>query len=82
MRTQIAGIPCTIGEIEVIGEYVPARIHADPDDCYEAQYPEVMYVIQDRRGRPAPWLERKMTDKDRRRIESEVLEAEAERACD
>ena len=81
MKTHIAGIPCTIGEIEISGSYRPARIHADPDDCYEAQHPEVLYVVQDLRGRPAPWLERKMTDRDRQRIESEILE-DAEESVD
>lgn len=28
-------------ECSVSGRYRPAKINADPDDCYEAEYPEV-----------------------------------------
>jgi len=28
--------------------------------------------VCDRRGRPAPWLEKKLTSKDERRIEQEI----------
>lgn len=73
MKTHIAGIPCFIGEIEINGSYSPAKVNADPDSCYDAEYPEVAYQVQDRRGRPAPWLERKLTDADRARLYEEVL---------
>lgn len=43
------------------------------DDYYG--YSEVEFDVLDRRGRPAPWLERKLTDADRERIEYEVLHA-------
>ena len=73
METRIAGVPCTVN-YTVQGKYVPAKIHAPPEFCHEAEYPEVEFTVCDRNGRPAPWLERKMTDTDRQRIESEILE--------
>jgi len=82
MKTYIAGIPCQVGDIEVRGSYCPAKVNADPDDCYEAEYPEVSFVVQDQRGRPAPWLERKMTDEDLARITGEILEELEEDAYD
>jgi hypothetical protein len=38
-------------------------------------YHEVEFDVYDRRGYRAAWLERKMTDEDRARIETEILEA-------
>jgi hypothetical protein len=37
-------------------------------------YTECEFDILDRRGRPAPWLERKASDEDRQRIEQEITE--------
>ena len=73
MQTHIAGIPCTV-EYTIQGKYQPAKINAEPDDCYEAEYPEVEFIVCDRNGRTAPWLERKMTDEDCQRIQVEILE--------
>ena len=74
MEARVAGIPCLI-EYRVYGHYEPAKTNAPPEDCYEAQYPEVEFEVLDQRGRPAPWLEKKMTDAERERIEDEILEA-------
>jgi hypothetical protein len=73
MQTRIAGIPCTV-DYTIRGKYKPAKIDAPPEFCYEAEYPDVEFTVCDRNGRPAPWLERKMTDEDRQRIEVEILE--------
>lgn len=73
METKINGIPCTV-DYTIRGKYIPAKVNADPDSCYEAEYPEVEFTVCDRNGRPAPWLEAKMTDEDRQRIENEILE--------
>jgi len=72
--TRIQGIPCQI-EYTVKGRYVPAKTNADPDSCYEAEYPEIEFEVLDQRGRPAPWLARKLTDNDTQRIETQILEA-------
>ena len=62
MKFKIAGIPCIIALVEVIGDYVPAKVNADPDSCYVEEFPDVSFVVLDRKGRPAPWLADKMTD--------------------
>jgi hypothetical protein len=41
-------------------------------------YSESEWDVLDRRGRPAAWLERKLTDDDRQRIEQEIAEAMTE----
>ena len=73
MQTHVAGIPCRI-EFTVRGRYIPARINAEPDYCHEAEYPDIEFEVLDRRGRPAPWLAKKLTDADIHRIENEILE--------
>ena len=70
INTHIQGIPCQVK----ISSYIyqkPLGPRADSDvDCYG--YSEAEYLILDRRGYPAAWLERKMTDLDRERIEVEI----------
>lgn len=73
MITTICGIPCQAEITRVDGRYVPAKVHGDPDDCYEAEYPEIEWVILDRKGYRAKWLEKKLTDEESARIESELL---------
>ena len=73
METRISGIPCIV-DYTIRGKYVPAKIHAPPEFCHEAEYPEVEFTVCDRNGRPAPWLEKKMTYQDQQRIEAEILE--------
>ena len=81
MSAHVAGIPCLI-KYAIHGEYRPAKVDAPPEYCYEAEYPEVDFEVLDRRGNPAPWLERKLTSEDRDRIENECLEDEKERDSD
>ena len=80
MNYRISGIPCTIRLDNVHGEHKPARIYGDPDDCYEEQFPEVEFTVCDRNGRPAPWLEKKMTMAESMEIEAMLLEQMEE--CD
>lgn len=78
MHYRIQGIPCQV-ELSVSGRYVPAKVNADPDDCYEAEYPEVELTVLDRRGYPAPWLAAKMTSAEEDKIVERLLkEREAE----
>jgi hypothetical protein len=72
MQTHVDGIPCTV-KYKVSGKYVPAKVNALPEDCYEAEYPEVEFTLCDLAGNPAPWLDAKMSDEDRQRIEEEIL---------
>lgn len=73
IETRIAGIPCIV-KIDSLFVQKPMGPTADSDwDCYG--YTDLEYTVCDRRGRPAPWLERKMTEKDEARIEGELLSA-------
>jgi len=73
IESRVAGIPCIIGVSHyesVKGSY---SYHAASDMDYYG-YNECEFDVLDRRGRKAPWLERKLTDKDTSRIEQEVGE--------
>lgn len=49
-------------------------------DCYG--YTEVEFEVLDRRGYPAPWLERKLNSGDKNAIEQEIIDAkENDREC-
>lgn len=66
IEARVAGIPCTI-RVDHYYHQRPLGIHCDSrEDCYG--YTDVEYTICDRRGRPAPWLERKETKEDSERI--------------
>ena len=72
MFTRVCGIPCQA----VITSYYPgspARLWGHPDSWEPADYAEVEFQVCDRRGRPASWLEKKMSPVERRRIESELI---------
>lgn len=70
---RIQGIPCLIEVIDP-GWYSPAVIHLAPEDCYPADGEPPQFRVYDRRGRLAPWLERKMTDRDVENIEQMIAE--------
>lgn len=55
----VAGIPAKI-EILSASPGRPAQTYGPPEKCYPGEPPEIEYRILDRRGRPAPWLERKI----------------------
>lgn len=69
--TRVAGIPCLIGVVE-FSYSEPDRSADNPYDYYGGA--EMAWEVLDRRGRKAPWLERKLTDADRERIEQEIME--------
>jgi hypothetical protein len=74
IQTTVAGIPC----LARMTYYVPAdpgRTYGPPEDCWPPEQAVVDFDLLDRRGRAAPWLERKMTDEDFGRIEIELIEA-------
>ena len=73
IESRVAGIPCIIGVVDytcVKGSY---SYHAASDWDYHG-YTESEWEVCDRRGRPAPWLARKLTDKIEREIEKEIAE--------
>lgn len=79
IESRVAGIPCLIGVSHfdcVRGSY---SYNAASDWDYYG-YSESEWDVLDRRGRPAAWLERKLTDDDRQRIEQEIAEAMTEEA--
>jgi hypothetical protein len=79
IESTVAGIPCLIGVTEFSSVRGSYSYHADSDMDYYG-YTESEWVVLDRRGRPAAWLERKLTDAERSRIEQEIAETMAEDA--
>ena len=79
IESRVAGIPCLIGVSHfdcVRGSY---SYNAASDMDYYG-YSESEWEVLDRRGRPAAWLERKLTTADRDRIEQEIAETMTEDA--
>jgi hypothetical protein len=71
IETRVAGIPCIVGVTHF--EVVAGDSRAESDwDCLG--YTEAEWEVLDRRGRPAPWLANKLTDKEESRIEVEIAE--------
>ena len=68
-ESRINGIPCLI-EAQIT--------YGHNGNQWEPPCPtEVEITIQDRRGRPAPWLARMLDQHNKTRIENEALEADA-----
>ena len=77
IESRVAGIPCLIG----VSHFVCVRgsySYNEASDMDYYGYTEIEWDVLDRRGRPAAWLERKLTDDDRQRIEQEIEEAMTE----
>lgn len=74
-ESTVAGIPCQI-EVDVFIHVPPHRgsPHSCDSDVDYYGYTEVGFSVMDRRGRYAAWLERKMTEDERERIERECVE--------
>ena len=73
MESKVAGIPCII-QIDRCMVVKGSYDYNAPSDHDYYGYSEIEFTVCDRRGRAAPWLERKLTDDDRERIESEIIE--------
>ncbi len=72
LSTRIQGIPCQVQATRIFVQK-PLGPNCDSDwDCYG--YSEVDFDVYDRKGYPADWLQRKMTDKDEERIVEQLLE--------
>lgn len=55
--TRIKGIPCQINVTNYVD--TPARTYGPPEDCYPAEF-EFEYIVLDRKGYRAEWLEAKI----------------------
>lgn len=80
-EARVAGIPCVVGVLSYI-PYRAAYTSGPPEHCCDAEGGESEWIILDRRGRPAPWLEKKLTDAEKRRIDNEVIEHMSRSICD
>lgn len=68
----IDGIPCLA---EVTTFHKVKGSHSADNDWDFYGYTEIEYTVRDRKGYRAPWLERKLSDKDREEIERAIDEA-------
>lgn len=69
--SRVAGIPCIIGVVDYISVNGSYSQNADSDWDYHG-YSESEWEVLDRRGRPAPWLARKITADDEAGIEANI----------
>ena len=73
IEARIAGIPCLV-EVKHYAARVPGRYSGPPERCCPDEPEEIKFAVHDRRGRPAPWLARKMIDDDRAELERLISE--------
>lgn len=79
METRIAGIPCKVRVTHCFVQK-PLGTRCDSDlDCYG--YTDIEFDVLDRKGYLAPWLEKKMSDDDRVRIEELILQEADDEWC-
>jgi hypothetical protein len=72
LPAKIQGIPCLV-DVHHVSVVKGSFSYNAPSDLDYHGYTELDYTICDRRGRPAPWLERKATSDDIATIEEEIL---------
>lgn len=70
---RVAGIPCIINVLWW-DRFRPGFVSGPPELCYPDEGGEGEWEVLDRRGRSAPWLERKLTDEERERINALVYD--------
>lgn len=70
--SHIQGIPCQI-KVVYWEPFVPGRFSGPPEQCYpdEGGYGE--WEVLDRKGRKAPWLEKRLNEQETQRIETEMF---------
>lgn len=71
IESRVAGIPCIIGVTYFDSAEGSYDYNAASDWDYHG-YVECEFDVCDRRGRRAPWLERKLSEEDTARIEREI----------
>ena len=72
-ETRVCGIPCIV-RVTSWEAYVPAQVSGPPEYCYPAEGGCGDWEILDSRGRPAPWLEKKMTGAERQEVDAFLFE--------
>ena len=72
-ETRVCGIPCTV-RIVHWEPLTPAHVNGPPEDCYPAEGGSAEWELLDGHGRRALWLERKMSPKDRSRLEDAIFD--------
>ncbi len=72
-RSTISGIPCIISVIHY-DKYVPADVSGLPEESHPAEGGTSDWIVLDRLGGRARWLEQKLTTNDRERIDEEVMD--------
>ena len=70
--SDVQGIPCQV-VIDSCMVVKGSHSYNAPSDLDYYGYSEIEFHLLDRKGYPAGWLERKMTDSDRERIEEQVI---------
>ncbi len=75
VKVRCAGIPCLarVTTYKVVPPWKGSALTAPSDMDYHG-YTEVEFDLLDRRGRPAPWLEAKLTSKETEKIEEQIIE--------
>ena len=74
IEIRIAGIPALAGITHFV--HVPP-FRGSPHMCNSSDdyygYTEIEWDVLDRKGRPAPWLEKKLTAKEKAEIEIDLI---------
>ena len=72
VKSHVSGIPCLIDV--TFCQVVPGSFSwSAVSDVDYYGHEEISFDVLDRKGRRADWLEKKMTDNDRTRIEMEIV---------
>jgi hypothetical protein len=71
--TRVCGIPCIVRVLEWEA-FVPMRTSGHPDNWMPEEGGHGSWELLDTRGRPAPWLERKMKQADIDALSNEVYD--------
>jgi hypothetical protein len=77
--SRVEGIPCQIG-VMTYERHAPMPAERAHSDIEFYGYTETDYVVLDRRGRPAPWLQEKLKDDDY--IVQEIIDEMETPPCD
>lgn len=70
--TTVCGIPCIV-RVTYWEAYDPGCTSGPPERCYPAEGGDGEWEILDRNGRHAPWLENKMTERDKQILARKVF---------